>query len=100
MKLLIITAIKEFEKNVKDVLNHTGVKSFSYHYVRGYKNESDGSSENWFGASHTEIDSVMFAVFIEEKFVEEIYRKVEFFNGKQKSLSKIHVATVNLEKSI
>lgn len=100
MKLLIITAIKEFEKNVKDVLNHSGVKSFSYHYVRGYKNESDGSSENWFGASHTEIDSVMFAVFIEEKFVEEIYRKVEFFNGKQKSLSKIHVATVNLEKSI
>lgn len=100
MKLLIITAIKEFEKNVKDVLNHSGVKSFSYHYVRGYKNESDGSTENWFGASHTEIDSVMFAVFIEEKFVEEIYRKVEFFNGKQKSLSKIHVATVNLEKSI
>ena len=100
MKLLIITAIKEFEKNVKDVLNHSGVKSFSYHYVRGYKNESDGSSENWFGASHTEIDSVMFAVFIEEKFVEEIYRKVEFFNGKQKSLSKIHVATMNIEKSI
>lgn len=100
MKLLIITAIKEFEKNVKDILNHSGVKSFSYHYVRGYKNESDGSSENWFGASHTEIDSVMFAVFIEEKFVEEIYRKVEFFNGKQKSLSKIHVATMNIEKSI
>lgn len=100
MKLLIITAIKEFEKNVKDALNHSGVKSFSYHYVRGYKNESDGSSENWFGASHTEIDSVMFAVFIEEKFVDEIYRKVEFFNGKQKSLSKIHIATVNLEKSI
>lgn len=100
MKLLIITAIKEFEKNVKDALNHSGVKSFSYHYVRGYKNESDGSTENWFGASHTEIDSVMFAVFIEEKFVEEIYRKVEFFNGKQKSLSKIHVATMNIEKSI
>lgn len=100
MKLLIITAIKEFEKNVKDVLNHSGVKSFSYHYVKGYKNESDGSSENWFGASHTEIDSVMFAVFIDEKFVDEIYRKVEFFNGKQKSLSKIHVATTNIEKSI
>ena len=100
MKLLIITAIKEFEKNVKDALNHSGVKSFSYHYVRGYKNESNGSSENWFGASHTEIDSVMFAVFVEENFAEEIYKKVEFFNAKQKSLSKIHVATMNIEKSI
>ena len=100
MKLLMITAIREFEKNVKDILNHSGVKSFSYHYVKGYKNESDGSSENWFGASHTEIDSVLFAVFIDENFTEEVYKKVEFFNGKQKSLSKIHVTTLNIEKSI
>ena len=100
MKFLIITAIREFEKNVKDILNHSGIKSFSYHYVKGYKNESDGSSEDWFGASHTEIDSVLFAVFIDENFVDEVYRKVEFFNAKQKSLSKIHVATMNIEKSI
>ncbi len=100
MKFLIITAIREFEKNVKDILNQSGVKSFSYHYVKGYKNESDGGSENWFGASHTEIDSVLFAVFIDENFVEEIYRKVEFFNAKQKSFSKIHVSTMNIEKSI
>ena len=38
--------------------------------------------------------------FIEENFAEEIYKKVEFFNAKQKSLSKIHVATMNIEKSI
>ncbi len=100
MKLLLITAIKEFEKNTKDILNHSGVKSFSYQYVKGYKNESDGSSDNWFGASHAEIDSVLFTVFIEEKFVEEIYRKVEVFNAKQKSLSHIHVATLPIEKSI
>ena len=100
MKFLIITAIREFEKNVKDILNQSGVKSFSYHYVKGYKNESDGGSENWFGASHTEIDSVLFAVFIDENFVEEIYRKVEFFNAKQKSISKIHVSKIKKKKSI
>lgn len=100
MKLLLITAIREFEKNVKDILNHSGVKSFSYQYVKGYKNESDGSSENWFGASHAEIDSVLFTVFIDADFMDEIYRKTEIFNSKQKSLSHIHVATLELEKSI
>jgi nitrogen regulatory protein PII len=100
MKLLLITAIREFEKNVKDILNHSGVKSLSYQYVKGCKNESDGSSDNWFGASHTEIDSVLFTVFIDAKFVDEIYKKAEVFNSKQKSLSHIHVATVELEKSI
>ena len=100
MKLLLMTAIREFEKNVKDILNHSGVKSFSYQYVKGYKNESDGTADNWFGASHAEIDSVLFTVFVEARFVDEIYRKVEFFNSKQKTLSHIHVATLELEKSI
>jgi hypothetical protein len=36
MKLLLITTIKEFEKNVKDLL-HSGVSVFSYTAVKGYK---------------------------------------------------------------
>ena len=78
MKLLMITAIREFEKNVKDILNHSGVKSFSYHYVKGYKNESDGSSENWFGASHTEIDSVLFAVLSTRILLKKCIEKWSF----------------------
>ncbi|MFV0605820.1 MAG: hypothetical protein ACK5NK_08280 [Niabella sp.] len=100
MKLLLITAIHEYEKDVKQILNHSGVKSFSYQEVKGYKNESVGSSENWFGASHTEIDSLLFIVFIEAQFVTQIYQKVEQFNAKQDSLSHIHLATLGLERSI
>ena len=77
MKTLMITAIREFEKKCKDILNHSGVKSF-HTIIKGYKNENDGSSENWFGASHTEIDSVLFAVFIDENFTEEVYKKWSF----------------------
>lgn len=100
MKLLIITAIKEFEKNVKQILNHSGVQSFSYQSVKGYKNSSDSDSENWFGASHSEIDSLIFFVFVEEQFSEEIFKKVELFNAKQESLSHIHVAKIAIDKSI
>lgn len=97
MKLLLITAIQEFEKDVKKILNHSGVKSFSYQEVKGYKNETDGKSDNWFVAEHSEIDSLLFSVFIEESMVAEIYKKVEIFNVQQTSLSRLHMATLPIE---
>ena len=100
MKLLIITAVEEYEKGVKHILNHSGVKSFSSQKVKGYKNNSDSDSENWFGASHQEIDSLIFFVFVEETFTEEICRRVEMFNTKQESKSNIHVAKIHIEKSV
>ena len=100
MKLLIITAVEEYEKAVKHILNHSGVKSFSYQKVKGYKNNSDSDAENWFGATHQEIDSLIFFVFVEEQFTEEICRRTEIFNAKQESKSHIHVAKLNIEKTI
>lgn len=100
MKLLLITAIQEYEKEVKNILNHAGVKSFSYQEVKGYKNENDNHVHNWFVSSHSEIDSLLFTVFIEENVVAEIYKKVEIFNAQQSSLSRLHMATLSLEISI
>lgn len=100
MKLLLITAIEEFEKEVKQILIQTGVKSFTYQSVNGFKKEENSSSENWFGSSHTEIDSLLFTVFVEASLVDNIYQKVEQFNSKQESLSKLHIASLDIEKSI
>ena len=38
MKLLLVTCIQEYEKEVKNILKHSGVKSFSYQTVSGYSN--------------------------------------------------------------
>ena len=100
MKLLLITAVQEFEKDVKRILSHSGVKAFSYQQVKGYKNDTDGSIDNWFASSHTEFNSLLFTVFIECECVEDIYQRVEEFNAKQESLSHIHVATLQIEKTI
>lgn len=100
MKLLLITAIEAFEKDVKKILSHSGVKAFSYQEVKGYKNESDGTMDNWFASGHNEFNSLLFTVFIECECVNDIYERVEKFNAKQESLSHIHVATLEIEKTI
>lgn len=100
MKLLLITAIQEFEKEVKNILNHSGVKAFSYQEVKGYKNESDGSLDNWFVSSRTEFRSLLFTVFVEAKMVHEIHERVEKFNAEQESQSHIHLVTLQIEKTV
>jgi len=99
MKLLLITAIEEFEKDVKNILKHSGVKAFSYQSVKGFKNNGD-ELENWFSSDNVEIDSLLFTVFIESRYVDEIYIRIQDFNSRQKTLSHVHIATLQLEKSI
>ena len=95
----MITAIEEFEKDVKNILKHSGVKAISYQSVKGFKNNGD-ELENWFSSDNVEIDSLLFTVFIESRYVDEIYIRIQDFNSRQKTLSHVHIATVQLEKSI
>lgn len=99
MKLLLITAVEEFEKEVKNILKHSGVKAFSYQSVKGFKNNGDELG-NWFISDNVEINSLLFTVFIESRYVDEIYNRIQDFNSGQKTLSHVHIATVQLEKSI
>ena len=100
MKLLLITTIKEFEKNVKNLLVNSGVSVFSYTTVKGYKADQKATVDNWFAAEITESNSLMFMAFVEEDRIDHIYAKVSTFNTKQEFQSKIHIATLEIEKSI
>ena len=96
MKLLLITAIEEFETDVINILKHSGVKSFSYQSVKGFKNNKNEIS-NWFGKDDIAVNSLLFTVFSDCNCVDDIYKNVNEFNQKQKTVSRIHIATINLE---
>ena len=101
MKLIHITAVKEFEKKVKDILLHSGVQVFSYHEVRGFKaNSSVSSSENWFASSGVETESFIFTVFAGEEVLEKLAERIRKFNAQQEFESRIHLAAVALEQLI
>lgn len=99
MKLLLITAIKEFESEVKNILVKSEVKSFTYNSVKGFKNEAQSNVvDNWFASSYAEIDSLLFTVFLPEENTPLILKKIEEFNFGQEILSKVHIALINLEQ--
>ena len=99
MKLLLITAIKEFESEIKNILVKSGSKSFTYSEVKGFKNDEGSSrSSNWFASSYAETDSLLFTVFVPEENTPSILKKIEEFNSGQETLSKVHIALINLEQ--
>lgn len=100
MKLLLITAIAEFGKEVKQILKNAQVKNYSYQEVVGYRNATqDALNSNWFGTEMNENESIMFYAFVEKENVDLVFDAVTEFNSKQESQSHIHTAILNIEKS-
>ncbi len=100
MKLLLITAVREFEKDIKQILKKADVKSFTYQDVKGFDDNSEDALEaNWFATNDQEIESVLFYAFIDKERVDELFEMVKDFNADQISKSYIHLAVVNIEKS-
>ena len=100
MKLLIITAVAAFEKDIKKMLQQAEVKSFSFREVKGFRdNSEEGFEKNWFGSEIHETESFLFYAFVKKENVDRLFDLVSAFNDKQQSQSKVHVAVVNIEKS-
>ncbi|MBC7844964.1 MAG: hypothetical protein H7Y10_00555 [Flavobacterium sp.] len=100
MKLLLITAVREFERDIKEILKKAQVKSFSYKDVKGFKDNSEDALEaNWFAANEQEMESILFYAFVDEERMEKLFEMVKDFNAKQISKSNIHLAVLNIEKS-
>ena len=99
MKLVLITAIAEFEKDVKKMLKEAKVKSYSYRDVKGFRDASEESIEsNWFGSEMNETDSIVFYAFILQQNLDILFDEVFAFNKKVESISKVHLAVLSVEK--
>ena len=99
MKLVLITAIAEFEKDVKKMLKEAKVKSYSYRDVKGFRDASEESVEdNWFGSEINETDSVVFYAFILQHHLDALIETINTFNKNQEFVSKVHLAVLSVEK--
>lgn len=101
MKLLIITAVKSFKKEIKNILKKAEVKAYSYKDVTGYRDASELSiQENWFANDMNEGEAIFFYAFVKKENVDLVFDMVTGFNEKQETTSTIHVAVVNIERTI
>lgn len=101
MNLLVITAVRAYEKDVKRILKENRVCVFSYMDVVGYKDPAEKPLPgNWFASDIGERQSTLFYVMLENGKAEHVLRSIELFNVTRDNQSKIHVVLVEAKKSI
>lgn len=100
MKLLIMTAVLAFEKEIKQMLKKVHVKTFTYKEVKGFTDISEEAIEsNWFATDRNETESILFYAFVKKENIDPLFHLVTEFNEKQETLSNIHIAVLNIEKT-
>ena len=100
MKLLIITAVIDFDNEIKQMLKKAHVKTFTYKEVKGFTDLSEEAIEsNWFATDMNETESILFYAFVKKENIDPLFDLVNEFNAKQETKSNIHIAVLNIEKS-
>lgn len=101
MELLIITGVKSFEEEIKQLLKKAGVKIYSQMDVKGYKDLSEEpQGANWFASESGEHWSVLFYAFIESGYVDEVLKAIEVLNSSQETHSYIHAAVLEIKRFV
>src|SRR5690606_36319981 len=91
IKLIIITDIKQFEKDIKLQLKKADVKTFSFRDVTGYRDSTEDALEsNWFSSEMNQTETILFYAFVKNETVDGLFSLINDFNKSQKTLSNIH----------
>lgn len=99
MKLLILTAVRTFEKQVRKILETEGVLSYSYTTVTGYRDSTqDSVSRNWFATEMNKAESILFFAFVHEETSNKVFDAVEKLNTTCDLRSKVHIMVSPIEK--
>ena len=100
MKLLIVTSIKEYQKNIADILHKAQIKVFSVNDTTGFKDD-DGETlmDDWFAAGEESFESIFIFSFTTEDKASQAVNMIKNYNEKHASNFPIRAFVVPVEQS-
>lgn len=101
MKLLIVTVVEEFEKEILRLFKEANIKSFSEGHIDGYKNPTSiVRTASWFPSEKSGVDSSLFFSFTEDENIETLFKLIKKFNTNLETNNPIKAVVVPIEKFI
>lgn len=101
MKLVIVTAVEQFQKDVLRLFKNANIENFSSSDIDGYKNKSSLlMASNWFSAGKGRNESSMFFSFTETENIDTLFKLIKEFNTNIETNNPIKAVVVPIEKSI
>ena len=101
MKLLIVTAVSQYEKKVLQLFKEANIENFSGSDIEGFKNASSFMlNSSWFPSQRSGANSSMFFSFTEDEKIDLFFSLVAQFNESLETNNPIHAVVVPIERRI
>lgn len=101
MKLVIITSVEEFEKDIIKLFKEAEIESFSGLDIDGYKNTiKEEANSSWFPSIKGGNESHMFFSFTDEVKIDALFNLIIQFNKKITTNNPIRAIVLPIEKHI
>lgn len=101
MKLVIVTAVEEFQKDVLKLFKNANIENFSKSDIDGYKNTSPLLvASNWFSGEKGGNESIMYFSFTEEKRIDDLFNLIKEFNNNLETNNPLRGIVLPIERFI
>ena len=101
MKLVIVTAVEEFQNDVLKLFKKSNIENFSSSDIDGYKNvPALLMASNWFSAAKGGNESVLFFSFTEDENIDALFKNIKEFNENLETNNPLKAIVVPIEKYI
>jgi hypothetical protein len=101
MKLVLVTAVEEFQNEVLKLFKEAKIENFSSSDIDGYKNiPSLLVASNWFSGIKGGNESIMYFSFTEDKNIDNLFNLIKEFNKNLETNNPVKAVVVPIEKWI
>lgn len=101
MKLLIVTCIKEYEKETIELFMKANITAFSNTDINGFKtNDVQNLISNWFSSSTSNVNSSLFFTFTDKERIDKLLEEAKIFNDNTKSNNPLRAIVLDIEKFV
>lgn len=98
MKLLLLTAVKSYEKQAAQLFKNAGILAFSHSDINGFKAiAQEDLLDNWFSSSTENVKSILFFTFAEKEKTDLLLKGLNKLNKELKSTNPLRAVVLNIE---
>ena len=101
MKLIMVTVVEQYEKEVIALIKNAGIENFSGSEIGGYKTPlAIKMKSSWFPKIKGGVESSLFFSFTEEDKIDALFELIKVFNSNLETNNPIKAVVVPIERSI
>ena len=101
MKLVIVTAVEEFQKDVLRLFKNANIENLSSSDIDGHKNGASVlMTSSWFPGEKFGNESRLFFSFAKDENINTLFNLIKEFNANLETNNPLKAVVVPIEKSI